>query len=99
MIWVCTLQAEDADKAAERAQTAQGQRAEALSRLQDVHRQKARHLKDSVEAVQQVKRRKPACICGARFSWDEIGECPSVWHFGQRLQALQAQKHSDATVS
>lgn len=54
MIWVCTLQAEDADRAAERAQTAQGQRAEALSRLQDVHRQKARHLKDSVEAVQQA---------------------------------------------
>ena len=48
------LQAEDADRAAERAQAAQGQRAEALSRLQDVHRQKARHLKDSVEAVQQV---------------------------------------------
>ena len=50
----CALQAEDADRAAERAQAAQGQRAEALSRLQDVHRQKARQLKDSVEAVQQV---------------------------------------------
>lgn len=48
------MQTEDADRAAERAQAAQGQRAEALSRLQDVHRQKARHLKDSVEAVQQV---------------------------------------------
>ena len=51
-----SLQAEDAGRAAERAQTAQGRRAEALSRLQDVHRQKARQLKDSVEAVQQVRR-------------------------------------------
>lgn len=43
----------------QRASIAQGQRAEALSRLQDVHRQTARHLKDSVEAVQQVSVQRP----------------------------------------
>ena len=49
------MQAEDADRAAERAEAAQGQRAEALSRLQDAHRRKARQLKDSADAVQQVR--------------------------------------------
>lgn len=56
------VQAEDADRAAQRASIAQGQRAEALSRLQDVHRQTARHLKDSVEAVQQVSFQGPGDI-------------------------------------
>ena len=51
----CAAQAEDADRAAERAEAAQGQSAEALSRLQDAHRRKARQLKDSADAVQQVR--------------------------------------------
>ena len=51
----CAAQAEDADRAAERAEAAQGQHAEALSRLQDAHRRKARQLKDSADAVQQVR--------------------------------------------
>lgn len=63
------VQAEDADKAAERAHAAQGQRAEALSRLRDVHRRKARHLKDSVEAVQQVSAKALACAC-CFSSWE-----------------------------
>ena len=56
------VQAEDADRAAQRASIAQGRRAEALSRLQDVHRQTARHLKDSVEAVQQVSFQRPGDV-------------------------------------
>lgn len=64
----CAAQAEDADRAAERAEAAQGQRAEAMSRLQDAHRRKARQLADSVEAVQQARPHTPVVPASTKRS-------------------------------
>jgi hypothetical protein len=49
------VQAEDADRATARAEAADDDRAALLSRLQDVHREKARQMSQNVAVVQQVR--------------------------------------------
>lgn len=48
-------QAEDADRATARAEAADDDRAAVLSRLQQVHAEKARQMNENVAAVEQVK--------------------------------------------